>query len=267
MYLCFGRLQPLRAAGAVVCIVLLCGNQKLESQSSSLATPIPTSTNKLGQFDAPALSEVLEHLKVVGTAPWTGMQGTGAITYGDDKTTYSATLTAIGNTKFRLDAKTATGAFSIRINGRIGNIQEADGKTYPLLPETAASGIFQFQLPRLADLQTKSTVIDHGPTKVDGISLHRLTIERPFSAGQKNIATDLYFDPKTHLLAETANSIWLDGARSSILRTIIYGDYRQVEGVLIPFRFGQAIDGQKQWTLQLSDVQLNPSIQSAYFSF
>jgi len=267
MSFCLGKSRPSLAVCAVVFTALLCGGRQVESQSNSLAARVPVSTNKLGQFDTPALSEVLEHLKVVGTSPWTGMQGKGTITYGDDKTSYPASLAIVGNTKFRLDGQSAHGAFSIRINGRIGNIQEADGKTYPLMPKTAASGIFQFQLPRLEDLQTNSSVIDHGLTSSNGISLHRLTIERPFTSNHKNVATDFYFDTKTHLLVETSNSIGLEGVGSSILRTITYGDYRQVDGVMIPFSFSQAIDGHKQWTLQLSEVQLNPSIQTTYFTF
>lgn len=267
MSFCFGTWRPGRVVSVFLFFVTLCKSPHAYPQSGPTPVPIPVAINKLSQFDAPALSEVLEHLKVVGTSPWTGMQGTGSITYGDDKTSYSSTLTIVGNTKFRLDAKSTDGAISIRINGRIGQIQVADGKTYPLMPETAASGIFQFQLPRLADLQTNSSVIDHGRTTVDGVSLHRLTIERPFAAGRRNLATDLYFDSKTHLLVETTNLILLEGVPSRLLRVTTYGDYRKVDGVMIPFHFSQIVGGQKQWTLQLSEVQLNPSAQSTYFAF
>jgi hypothetical protein len=274
MSICFGKPHPRRVAlnpflfVASVLLLLVGATSEAISQSSipTTSTPVPVATNKLGQFDAAALSEILEHAKVVGTAPWTGIQGTGTITYSSDQNSYSATLTIVGSKRFRLDVQTPTGPIGTRINGRLGNIQEPDGKTFSLAPETASSGIFQFELPRLADLQTRSSVLDHGLTVIDGMNLHRLTIEQPLTP-QKNIATDLYFDPKTHLLVKTANAIRPDGARSNLLRVITYGDYRSVDGVMIPFLYTQSLDGQKQWTLQLSEVQLNPNIQSNYFDF
>ncbi|WP_442300008.1 hypothetical protein [Terriglobus sp. 2YAB30_2] len=194
------------------------------------------------------------------------MQGSGLITYSSDQNSYSATLTIIGSKRFRLDVQTPIGAFSSRINNRLGSIQQPDGKMFPLAPEIAASGIVQFELPRLADLQARSSVLDHGVTVIDGMSLHRVTIEQPLTP-RKNIATDLYFDPQTHLLVKTANAIRPNGAQSELLRVITYGDYRPVDGVMIPFLYTQSLDGQKQWTIQLSEVQLNPNIQSNYFEF
>jgi len=236
------------------------------AQSRPAAIPIPAATNKLGQLDSPALSEMLAHLKVVGTAPWSGLQGSGMITYGSDQNSYSATLTIVGSRKSRLDVQTPTGIISSRINNRLGNIQQPDGKMFPLAPEIAASGILQFELPRLADLQTRSSVLDHGVTVIDGMSLHRVTIEQPLTP-RKNIATDLYFDPQTHLLVKTANAIRPDGSQSDLLRVITYGDYRPVDGVMIPFLYTQVLDGQKQWTIKLSEVRLNPTLQSNYFEF
>jgi hypothetical protein len=237
-----------------------------QSSPPTLDVAVPVVTGTLGHIDASALSELTLHRQAVGSAPWIGMQGTGQITYGSDETPYPATLTIVGSRRFRLDVQIPTGPISTRINGRVGNIQEPGGKTFPLAPETASSGIFQFELPRLADLQTSSSVVDHGVNVTDGMNLHRVTIEQPLTH-QKNIATDLYFDPKTHLLVKTANAIHPHGARINLLRVITYGDYRSVDGVMIPFLYTQSLDGQKQWTLQLSEVQLNPSIQSNYFDF
>lgn len=245
-----------------------------QSAPSSLEIPPPTTSVVLGHTDTGALAELLAHLKAVGATPWTGMQGTGQITYGDDTTSYNATLTMLGNTGFRLDADAQQGQFSIRINRNHGAIQEVDGKRHLILPGTAASGIFQFQLPRLANFPaTGSSFLDRGMVIVAGQNLHRLTFEAPLgvaskSGKQKIVTTDLYFDSATHLLVKSANTIRINGITNvDFLREITYEDYRQVGSLLIPFRFTQTLNGQKQWTLQLSEVQLGATQPAAYFNF
>jgi len=246
-----------------------------QSAPSSLDIPFPAASGVLGRADAGASAELIAHLKAVGLSPWTGMQGTGQIAYGNDTATYSATLTISGNTGFRLDAANQQGHFSLRIRGSHGEIQEANGHRILILPNTAASGIVQFQLLRLANFPgQKTSLLDRGTVTIGGQILHRLTYEFPAVAAtlpaqkQHTIATDLYFDPATHLLVKSANAIRINGAGNhDFLREITYEDYRQVDGISIPFRYTQTLNGQKLWTLQLSDVQLNPTLQPTYFQF
>jgi hypothetical protein len=264
------------------CIVYLAlGCTLTLAQSSSPAifdkdVPNPTVTEPFGQSDATALNEVVEHLKVVGSSPWSGLQATGQITYGvEDTTAYSATLSILGGTAFRLDGQTSKGELSIRINGGHGKIQEGDGHLYPLLPSTAKSGIVQFELPRLSNFPYPGTsLLDRGLVVIDGRSLHRITYETSTADAsevvrKKNaVITDFYFDPTSHLLIKSANSILIDGALSAnFLRVISYDDYRSVQGTMVPFRFTQTLNGQKQWTLQLSTVQLNPALETSFFEF
>lgn len=277
MFICFGKTQlqfRSRCSGfsVLIFVSLLMGIPKALSQSGPplTDTPVPTAIGKVGQPDAGALSEVLEHIRAVGAAPWTEMEGKGQITYGGDSATNEATLIIVGNSRFRLDAQTSTGTSSIRINGRSGKIREADGHTFPLLPETAASGLFQFQTLRLADFPDASTSLsDRGLATIRKVSLHRITVERRlFPAQKKSVVTDFYFDPQTHLLVKSVNSIRVDGTgNNAFLRVITYEDYRRVDGVMIPFRFTQTLDGQKQWTLQLSDVQLKVDQPSTFLEF
>jgi hypothetical protein len=238
--------------------------------------PIPIMSGVLGQQDAVALQEIKAHIAALGAGSWLGMQGTGQIVYGSkDSTAYTATLSILGTTGFRLDSKTATGETSTRIYGRYGTIQEADGRKYPLPSNTAISGIVQFPQLRLVGFPASGeSLIDRGLVTVDGASLHRVTVE--CSASTRNqgavqgsmVATDFYFDPATHLLLKSVNKIRLSGTgNSDFLRVVAYEDYRQVSGGMIPFRYVQTLDGNKQWTLQLSDVQLNPALIPTYFAF
>jgi hypothetical protein len=260
---------------SLLLLIMACVIAQAQSTPQTLDVPSPTTSGVLGHVDPGALAEISQHLKATGSAPWTGMQGTGQITYGTDSTAYSATLTILGNKSFRLDGQTSKGLLSIRINGLQGKIQEADGRQNFIVPDTAASGIFQFQLPRLANFPGASTsLLDHGSSVVAGATLHRVTFESPVSGPmvstqkKKTLATDLYFDGTTHLLVKSANVIHInDAGNNDFLREITYDDYRSVGNVMIPFRYIQTLNGQNQWTLQLSEVQLNPTAKATFFEF
>ncbi|WP_348269687.1 hypothetical protein P8936_15230 [Edaphobacter paludis] len=230
----------------------------------------------LGRKDSGALTELTSHLKAVGASPWIGMVGTGQITYGTkDSTAYGATLSILGSSWFRLDGETSSGPLSVRISLNHGAIQEPDGRQFPVPPDTAATGIFQFAQLRLSNFPGEAeSLLDRGPIVVDGVSLHRMTVEfpsvsrDPATGAHKGIATDLYFDPVSHLLVKSANSIRLDGGHDNdFLRVITYGDYRKVGDSMIPFSYTQTLNGQKQWTLQLTNVQLNPTLNPTFFEF
>ena len=246
------------------------------SSSSDVDLPIPVPTGILGKHDALALTEVLEHLKVVSVSPWVGMQGTGQIVYGSaqgpaGQTPYSATFSIIGSDRFRLDSQTVSGPMSIRIHKRIGKVQGGDGGVSSIPAETATLGIVQFELPRLADFSNaNASLFAKEAVALDGATLHRVAYE--FSslskAADKTAVTDLYFDAASHLLVKTAASILLEGTNNNrLLQVITYGDYRKVGSSLIPFRYTQTLGGQLQWTLQLSDVQLNPVLNGTFFEF
>lgn len=237
---------------------------------------IPNATGALGRQDAAALKEITEHLAIVGSAPWLGMQGTGQIVYGTkDPTAYSATLSVLGNDRFRLDAQTNKGEMSLRIQGPVGKIQGGGGPSETIPPETAAAGIFPFGLVRTLHFPGRETsLIDHGLTTVGGIQLHRISVETPsigrdpVTKSRRTIAIDLYFDPTSHLLVKSASSSFVAvGHSAKFLRVVTYGDYRKVGTAMVPFRYTESMDGQQYWALQLSDVQLNPALDTTYFQF
>ena len=234
----------------------------------------PERTATLGQQDASALAELAANVRTTGTSAWLGMRGTGKITYGGtDAAEYEATLSILGNVGFRLDSRTADGTTSVRIYKRMGKIQDEKGSFTLLVPNTASTGIFQFALPKEhVSAATNVSILDHGLSEVSGGKLHRITVEIPagnFEAKRKaTVATDLYFDPTSHFVVKSANTIRMNGVGNvDFLRVITYDDYRAVNGTMIPFRFTQTLDGQKQWTLQLTDVQLNPALKADFFQF
>jgi len=104
------------------------------------------------------------------------------------------------------------------------------------------------------------------------VLLHRTAIESQASCRNMTprqravLVTDFYFDPTSGLLVTSAGFIRIDSAgNNNSLRVIPYGDYRKVGDSTILYRYTQTLDGQKQWPLQLSDVQLNPALQASFF--
>ncbi len=236
---------------------------------------IPAATGVLDRKDTEALAEWSSHLGAVGSDPWKGMQGTGKITYGSQEpTAYDASLTNLGGDSFRLDAKTSKGEMSIRIHGHLGKTKNGDALT-PLPSDSSAAGLFPFERARLNRYTGAGTsLVDHGLTLISGTELHRITLEtptlgrNPVTKSQETTATDFYFDPTSHLLVKTANStLSTVGQRARFLTVITYDDYRRVGNSMIPFRYTETMDGQLYWTLQLSDVKLNPVLDATYFEF
>lgn len=245
---------------------------------------VPEPPGMLGKYDPAALSEITDHLKAVESSSWTDLKANGQITYprgeGGNSEIDDASLSILGGQDFRLDVTTPKGVRSIRIAWRVGAIEEADGSKVFLPQATAALGLMAFPQLRAEDLSGgKASVIDDGMATVDGQALHRVALVYPLQAtpagktvpaaptGQK-VAVDLYFDPTSHLLIKSVDVITLSGAGNQrFLRCTTYGDYRQVNGALIPYKYIQSLNGQLLWMLQLSEVQLGTGLTRSAFIF
>lgn len=238
---------------------------------------IPVVTGDLNRRDGAALKEIADHFAASGATPWVGMQGTGKITYGSNSSTsYDATLSNFGTSRFRLDAQTDKGPMSIRIEGFMGKIRNGDGTTTTMPVEAAMAGLFPFELARVAHASHHAmSLSDGGRVAVRGSNdMHKISLERaslgmnPSSKTRNTLAMDLYFDPSSHLLIKSSIQVPVPGPRDlHLLSVITYGDYRRVGASLVPFRFSETLEGQPYWTLQLSDVQLNTALTSTYFEF
>jgi hypothetical protein len=272
------RLRCLRVHVLCLLIPTMCfaqSTQRRHPGTLDTDVPIPTPTGVLARYDSAAIAELKAHGAAVGAGSWTGMQATGSITFGTDPTSYSATLTNLGSDKYRLDVQTDKGQESIRVDGHGARIQSANGKTSRLASDVALAGIFPFELPRSADPHNPRTAwLDRGLVSMGGLSLHRISFESgtlDTSPGLKNeptVVVDMYFDPTTHLLQKTASLLHLaPGHPATFLNITTYGDYRSVDGVLVPFRYTETVEGEPSRTLQLSNVALGPSLSSASFDF
>lgn len=263
--------------------ILLCLCPSVRAQSnvtriygptdSEIVLPINTASRP-GQVDAAALTEIRQFQKAVGITQWTGMQASGTFTE-NGREALNAALAILHGHQFRLDITTPKGIRSIRISDTSGQIEDGKGKKSFIPNTTAKAGILAF--PRLLENSfpgPKVTLVDQGTVQIEGRPLHRITLAESIFPGVVKQQTtnvsliDLYFDPSSHLLIKSAGYSQLDYKdRQRYLIVVTYGDYQNVQGNLIPLSYSQSLNGQPQWTLQLTNPIFQPTVDAAYFHF
>lgn len=260
---------------AVWGLLMLVPGTACTQEQSVPELPAPTTTGVLGKKDAGALTEVTAHLLAVSATGWQGLEATGTLTYPTGGT-HTATLYLMGSTNSRLDIEMGSGMRSLRQSGVAGRFEDEKGNWGSLPPATAGAGIVAF--PRIwVDAATSSRIslYDHGASAYNGQNLHRITIEYPIVIGtggglsnRRTAATDLYFDPNTHSLVYSVDAVTFNGpSRQTFRRETSYEDYQQFSGIKVPTTIKQYLNRQFQWTLQLSQVTINPAPAANTFAF
>lgn len=245
----------------------------ISTMAQEQSFPSPTPTGTMGSKDSGAVTEIEEYLQAVSVSGWQDIKGMGTLTYptGD---AHTASLYLMGSKYSRLDIATDSGTRSLRLIGSVGRFQDEKGNQGSLPPAASCTGIVAF--PRLRIDVTTSPLLSLSDQKMyagTGQSLHRITIAYPLdsssgsSLSKKTVATDLYFDPNTHLLVYSVDSLTFNNVKNSLVRVTSYGSYQSFNGVLIPTVIRQILNGQEQWTLQLNEVTINTNPPASTFSF
>jgi len=235
--------------------------------------PSPSVTGVLGNKDAGAVAELNAYLQGVSAAGWQSLEGAGTLTYPEGDT-HSATLYLGGSRNTRLDIFMDFGARSLRIKGGSGKYEDESGIRGTLPVATSVTGVLA--LPRVwidALGSAPISLFDHGLFTGAGQSLHRISMEYPLYADatvaqSATVATDLYFDPSTHLLVYSVDLVTFAESRGqSLTKVTSYGNYQQFSGVLVPTTIQQRLNGQTQWTLHLDHITINTTLPLSTFSF
>jgi hypothetical protein len=271
----------LRWKGSVVmrfALLSFCIFPGLEPVYAQEATfPMPATTGVFGKKDPSALTVITAYLQASATSGWHDLQASGTLTYpsGDS---HSAEFFLSESGYSRLDITMNSGTRSVRLSGPTGAFQDEKGNRGSLLPTTSAAGIVA--LPRVwIDAATSPNVslFDRGIFTDAGQPLRRITMEYQIVLGRNqsnsqsvslDIATDLYFDPTSNLLAASADAVTFNEARNHpFTRITRYSNYHPMSGILIPDTISQTIDGQLQWTLQLDQITVNSNPPQSTFQF
>ncbi|MGA2653866.1 MAG: hypothetical protein ABSF28_25375 [Terracidiphilus sp.] len=247
--------------------------QGAQSSTANLSFPSPVATGIIGVKAPGALSEIVAHLEAVSATGWQDLEGTGTLTFptGD---THSALLDLRGADFSRLDIVMNSGTRSFRVQGSSGRFQDEVGNQGSLLAATSRCGIVAFPIVWF-DAATSSLVslLDNGIYMGTGQPLHRVTVEYQlapgtYTKGDLTVATDLYFEPNTHLLLYSVDSLAFSNVSgAALLRVTSYSDYQKFGSLLVPATIQQSLNGQAQWSLQLSQVQINQNPPVGTFSF
>ena len=256
----------------LLCCVLMLAPRFAFTQEQSF--PLPTTTGAVGKKDSGALAEIKAHLLTVSASGWQDLQATGTLTYPDSDT-HPATLYLMGSKYSRLDIEMGAGTRSLRIGGFAGRFQDEQGNQGSLPPGTSCAGIVAFsRIWSDAVTSSRISLTDENIYGGTGQSLHRITMEYPLESAtgsglaNRTAATDLYFDPSTHLLAYSVDAVAFHGTTRQIFnRVTAYGDYQEFSGIKVPTAIKQYLNGQLQWTLQLSQVTVNSAPPAHTFSF
>lgn len=237
--------------------------------------PLPEEPLVSTTLDPTALDTIVGFVKATNGAKWSGIQANGNLTDAISSAPNPAALTISGDIGFRLDVTLPSGEQSTRIYGDYGEIREANGFTHTLPFRTARMGLIAF--PRLLDStfpDAQTTILNRGIVTIGSTMLHRITVQEPapsWDPAPTSVSTsvvDLYFDPVTNLLAKSAALVQLDPMdRERYFEVITYGNYKTVNGILMPFFYSQTLNGQPQWSIQLTNAQQESSLDSSYFQF
>jgi len=242
--------------------------------SEDREVPLPSSGGFDNRKDVSALQEIIDYLNTVKVSTWNGMKAEGIFEDSND-VSGNAALTLGRTDQYRLDITLPNGTRSTRIDGYVGSTLQEDGKKLSWSAASAVGGIVAF--PRLFATTlgyTATAIVDRGFVTIGQTRLHRISILEPASAdssvaehGEMTV-TDFYFDAKTHLLkmsAATPQVTSSDAERYLVVAT--YDDYSQVGQMLLPFKVSRTMNGQRQWSLQLTNANLAPATDSSYFTF
>jgi hypothetical protein len=245
------------------------GTRIVGKQDSDL--PSPPASVIIGRKDTSALAALTKYVSQLSLNSITGVQATG--TFTDQFSSSPATLTYDNQGSVRLDVSADKGQTSIRMQGGYGAILGPSGSKHTLTSETASGEWLPSPLLLLLKYNDpQTTVIDQGLVNTSNGTWRRITLAfptlSPSASTQPTTIIDVYLDLSTNLLTKTVSSIRLDTRdRASYLQVVTIGSYRSQSGSLLPFNYSVSLNGQPQWTLQLDNVSLNPSLTHSYFRF
>ena len=247
------------------------------------ATPQANTPPAAAERSSQALAVLAQVLNTAGGPAITGIQDFTAL---GDITVYSAgkelqghaRVLARGQDQFRFDEYLSMGTRSWAVSNRSGELKDSDGKVSSIPPHNAMTlGSLTFPYLRLLAAAGDNTtaVQDLGDLVVESQKLHKLHVHRDFdsSFGGDNAVNhlsdaDYLFDSQTHLLASVRNQTHpVESMAKDVPHEVQFSDYRNVNGVMVPFGVTEYIGGQRVWTLQLSSIQFNTGLSDSDFSF
>jgi len=188
------------------------------------------------------------------------------------------TIKAFGGNHFRMEAALPEGKRTWLVNDGNGTKKEGDQKALPLSSENAVNlGNLTFPIAQIAtvlgDARTDISLV--GIETMEGRSIYRLRVKGQLGLSSKPIPTlpvvkDLLIDALNFSILSVEDRpfrTYEKGGKSSDKpsRAIEFGDFRTVNGVLVPFSISTKLMGQQTLSIRLTSVAFNSNLSPEDF--
>ncbi len=265
--------RPLAALGLAFLLPLLAAQPSATQQISTTTV----------QRDQQALTIVAQVLKNAGgAAALSAIQdvtGSGTITYywAGEEVQGTLTVKGRGTGQFRLDANLSTGSRSWAVNNGAGFVKEVDGSVTKIpYHNTVNFGNLTFPLSFIAAVaQDTSTIINYvGLETKESSQVHHVRMQKAFAstADPSGILSrltirDFFIDSTTFQVVSTLDMVHpADASTIDYPREMQFSDYRNVNGILVPFLIVEVATGQRTYAIQLNQVTFNSGLQDSEFA-
>jgi hypothetical protein len=186
----------------------------------------------------------------------------------------SIVLKSKGTDRFRLEITHADGEQTIIVN-KSGAAYEQRSGTRTEFPIHSTAFFRPEHLPNLGcliDLNRQGMNAEYrGTETVRDTPAYHIVFSTSSTQSRfinpKAAEFHVFIDTQSFLVLKTISYVFApDAIQNSSVWETYYGDYRTVQGILLPFRIEHFSNGQSVNTITLSDVRLNAPIQDADFN-
>jgi len=259
-------------SGRVVQVVLMCFGCCTLSAAQNINSPgrDPRAIT--------VLNSCLE--KTGGTGAITTVQdisATGNITYywGAQEVDGEASIRARGLDQFRLDASLPEGKTSWIVNRGQGTLEKADGTVRKsAMNNSLVTGAVTFPEAKVPFfLNDPRIALQYGLSTVNGAAAYRIQIRLPVRSDRGSTAIsnqpgllDMFFEVNTCHLVKTQDVFYpTTSTQDHYVHELFFGDFRAIQGRLLPHVIIERFAGQTTWMLRLQSISLNTGIQNSEF--
>jgi hypothetical protein len=206
-------------------------------------------------------------------------RATGSITYfwGGKEVKGTATMQGRGTEEFSVQATLDEGTRSMVIGKAAGTVSESKSQPTAIpYHNTVNLGALSFPVLSLAralnDSSTSITLV--GTASVGQRTAYQIRTQRSFnSVGSAGSTTMSYVSIKDYFLDTTSflplATRWMahppKDYRQEFPQEILFGDFRAVEGMIVPFSVSETLAGQKTWEFQAESFNVNVGLTESDF--
>jgi hypothetical protein len=187
------------------------------------------------------------------------------------------TVKSRGSSQFRVDSVLPEGRWSYIVNNGTGEFAFPNGAVISLSAHnTFNAGSLTLPICNInaALLDTTASIIDMSTVQFGSGVARQIRIQRTLSSDPKGTLSklttrDYLFEPSSSSLLEIQDYVHPsnDAVNGALMHILDFGNYQNVNGVLVPFLVVETLNGQQTWALQVSSVTFNTGLSDTDFQF